>query len=176
MRLSYAFGKELNRVDRFNEMRVETKDARWAGTDSLVTATIVRDGVELLVRGVDHVGEDDLERGTIRNFDYYNLPLVNDETELLPEGVGTNVPPHPSFGFEFSNGLSGHLMLRLRISSDDMWIKDKIELYVRDIRWIPAALNWQEDSSWSYIAYWGQDIEMSTDPDEGYAVLNLILT
>ena len=87
--------------------------------------------------------------------------------------------PYPGYGLEFSNGLNGHLALRLRIRGDDMWIKDNVDLYVRMIRqkstsWDTIA--WQEDSDWTYIATWSKDIAMSTDSTEGYTTLTLTLT
>ena len=72
--------------------------------------------------------------------------------------------PYPGYGFEFSSGLNGHLRIRLRIRGDDMWIKDNVDLYVRVIRRVATSfdtLDWQEDSNWTYIASWTQDVAMS---------------
>lgn len=116
---------------------VETKDEPYAGTDSLVRATILRNGNELRVLRLDYPTEDDLERGAIRNYDYMGptkLPRRNDKTHELPDGIGQIPMPYPGYGFEFSDGLSGHLKIRLRIHGDDMWIKDNVDLYVRFIR------------------------------------------
>jgi hypothetical protein len=44
---------------------VETKDAPFAGTDSLVQATILRDGTELRVLNLDYPTENDLECFTL---------------------------------------------------------------------------------------------------------------
>ena len=161
---------------------VETKDARDAGTDSLVQATIVRDGADLRVLNLDYPTENDLERGAIRNYDYIGptrLPRRNDKTPELPPGVGQNPMPYPGYGFEFSNGLSGHLKIRLRINGDDMWIKDNVDLYVRVIRQRATSfdtLAWQEDPDWTYISSWGQDVGMSTDSSEGVTTWTLNLT
>ena len=78
--------------------------------------------------------------------------------------------PYPGYGFEFSNGLNGHLKLRLKINGDDMWIKDNVDLYVRFIRQKATSfdtLAWIEDPDWTYIATWNQDAAMSTDSSEG---------
>ncbi|HEY9834044.1 MAG TPA: hypothetical protein V6D26_26060 [Stenomitos sp.] len=161
---------------------VETKDAPFAGTDSLVQATILRDGAELRVLNLDYPTEDDLEPGAIRNYDYIGptkLPRRNDLTPELPPGVGQNPMPYPGYGFEFSNGLNRHLKIRLRIRGDDMWIKDNVDLYVRFIRQRATSfdtLAWQEDSDWTYIASWTQDVAMSTDKSEGVTTWNLNLT
>jgi hypothetical protein len=108
----------------------ETKDAPNAGTDSLVQATVIRDGADLRVLNLDYPTEDDLERGAIRNYDYSGptkLPRRNDQTPELPPGIGQNPMPYPGYGFEYSNGLNNHLKLRLRIRGDDMWIKDNVD-------------------------------------------------
>lgn len=161
---------------------VETKDSLNAGTDSLVQATVLRDGAELRVLNLDYPTEDDLERGAIRNYDYIGptkLPRRNDKTPELPPGIGQSPMPYPGYGFEFSNGLNGHLILRLRIRGDDMWIKDNVDLYVRFIRQKATSfdtLAWVEDPDWTYIASWTRDVPMSTDSSEGSTTWNLRLT
>lgn len=152
---------------------VQTKDAPYAGTDSTVQIVIMRDGEELRTRTLNHDGENDLERGATRNYDYRgetHLPRRNDETEELPDNIVQNPMPHPSYGFEFSNGLEGHLTIKLRITGQDMWIKDKVDLYVVFIRRRATSFDteeWQEDSNWTFIHSWTQDVEMSTDSSEG---------
>ncbi|MBL8526917.1 MAG: hypothetical protein JNL68_04480 [Burkholderiales bacterium] len=160
---------------------VATKDAPSAGTDNLVQATVLRDGAVLRVLNLDYPTENDLERGAIRNYDYIGptkLPRRNDQTPELPPGIGQNPMPYPGYGFEFSNGLSGHLVLRLRIRGDDMWIKDNVDLYVRFIRRRATSfdtLAWVEDPDWTYIASWSRDVPMSTDASEGFTTWNLVL-
>lgn len=161
---------------------VETLDAKDAGTDSLVQAGVLRDGTELRVLNLDYATEDDLERGAIRNYDYIGptkLPRRNDRTPELPPGIGRSPMPYPGYGFEFSAGLHGHLTLRLRIRGDDMWIKDGVDLYVRQIRERATSfdtLAWQEDTDWTYVASWNRDVPMSTDAAEGFTTWNLLLT
>ena len=154
-------------------LMVQTKNSPNAGTDHLVQTSVIRDGVELRVLNLDYPTEDDLERGAIRNYDYSGptkLPRRNDQTPELPSGIGQIPMPYPGYGFEFSNGLNGHLRLRLRINGDDMWIKDNVDLYVRFIRQKATSfdtLAWIEDPDWTYIASWTQDAAMSTDSSEG---------
>lgn len=161
---------------------VQTLNAPDAGTDSLVTATIVRDGVSLREFALDFALEDDLERGAIRAYDYSGptkLPRKNDQTPQLPDGVGQNPMPYPGFGFEFSNGMNGHLTIRLRIKGSDMWIKDNVDFYARQIRHVPTSfdtLAWQLDADWSYVATWSANKSMSTDSSEGFTTLNMNLT
>jgi hypothetical protein len=160
-------------------LHVQTKDAPDAGTDNLVTATIVRDGVEIKTLKLDYPSENDLERGAIRNYDYIGptrLQRINDKTPELPPGVGQIPMPYPSYGIEFSNGLNGHITVRLRIDGDDMWIKDNVDLYIRAIRLKATSfdtLEWMEDANWTYIGTWSKDVAMSTNSNEGVATLNL---
>lgn len=160
---------------------IETAKSQNAGTDSLVQASVLRDGKELRLLNLDYPTEDDLERGAIRNYDYIGptkLPRRNDKTPELPSGVGQDPMPYPGYGFEFSNGLSGHLTIQLRIRGDDMWVKDNVDLYVRRIHKKATSfdtLTWAEDSDWTYIATWNRDIALSTDNSEGVTILNLNL-
>ena len=160
---------------------VGTKDAPNAGTDSLVQASVLRDGNELRVLNLDYPTENDLERGALRSYDYMGptkLPRRNDQTPELPPGIGQIPMPYPGYGFEFSHGMPGHLRIRLRIRGDDMWIKDNVDLYVRLIRERATSfdtLAWQEDPHWTYVATWPQDVAMSTDSSEGVTTWTLNL-
>ena len=161
---------------------VQTRDVKHAGTDNLVQATVLRDGSQLRVLDLDYPNENDLERGAIRDYNYSGptkLPRRNDKTPPLPDGIGQNPMPYPGYGFEFSHGLGGHLTLRLRIKGDDMWIKDNVDLYVRQIRQKATSfdtLAWVEDPDWSYVATWSANKAMSTDSSEGVTTLNLVMT
>jgi hypothetical protein len=123
---------------------VETANKPYAGTDSLVQASLRRDGSEMRLLNLDYPTEDDLERGAIRNYDYIGptkLPRRNDGTPELPPGIGQIPMPYPGYGIEFSNGLSGHLAIRLRIRGSDMWIKDRVDLYIKQIRRIATSFD-----------------------------------
>lgn len=162
-------------------LNVGTKDERFAGTDSLIQAAVRRDGTTLGLLNLDYPTIDDHERGDARNYDYIGptkLVRNNDATPELPDGIGRIPMPYPGYGYEFSNGLSGHLTIQLRIRGDDMWIKDFVHLYVIFIRLVATSfdtLAWIEDNHWTYIASWTRDFEMSTDSDEGITRLNLVL-
>jgi len=155
---------------------VLTKDAPYAGTDNLVTAGIVRDGSSLLDLKLDYPTENDLERGAERAYYYSNLPWVNDKTPPLPPNVGQNPMPYPAHGVEFSSGMKGHLVLRLHIWGQDMWIKDNVDAYIREIKQNATSfdtLGWKEDSTWKYIGTWSQDVALSDDSSEGHTIWNL---
>jgi len=151
---------------------VATKDANFAGTDSLVRALIVRDGSELLGLRLDYPAENDLERGASRDYDYFTLPRINDQTPQLPDGIGQSPMPYPDHGIEFSSGMAGHLTLRLKIGGDDMWIKDQVDLYIREVRLVNTSFDTLE---WKHVATWGKDVAMSTDSGEGKSTWNLNL-
>lgn len=110
-------------MDRFDPTHRgdERRARRW--DRQLVLATILRNGNELRSLKLDYPTENDLERGAIRAYDYMGptkLPRRNDKTPELPSGIGQIPMPYPGYGFEFSDGLSGHLKIRLRIKGEDM--------------------------------------------------------
>ncbi len=160
---------------------VQTKNQRHAGTDSLVQASVRRNGSELALLNLDYPDEDDLERGAIRAYDYVGptkLARRNDRTPQLPDGIGQIPSPYPGYGLEFSDGLSGHLSIRLRIRGNDLWIKDNVDLYVQNIREVATSfdtLAWQLDTFWTYVASWSVDKRLSTDSSEGDTTLTLLL-
>lgn len=151
-------------------LTVETENAPNAGTDQLVTTSVLRDGNEVARLRLDYPAENDLERGAVRNYDYFGLARRNDQTEELPDGIGRNPMPYPDAGIEFSSGVAGHMKLRLQIHGDDLWIKDRVKLYVKQIRQQATSfdtLGWVEDEDWSHLATWDKDVPMSTDFFEG---------
>ncbi|MDQ1923547.1 hypothetical protein [Massilia pseudoviolaceinigra] len=158
-----------------------TKNVPNAETDNLVQASIIRNGTEIRVLNLDYAEVDDHERGDSRGYTYSGptkLPRRNDLTPVLPAGIGTIPMPYPGYGLEFSHGLSGHLQIKLRVNGDDMWIKDNIDLYVKFIRLRAidfGTLAWLEDTHWTYIASWTQDVALSNDDDEGVPTWTLNL-
>lgn len=157
---------------------VHTADSDDAGTDSLVRADVVRDGDALIALKLDYTDENDLERGATRAYEYVGLPRRNDSTPELPDDLAMSPSPYPDYGIEFSDGLQGHLVLRLRIAGDDMWIKDSVSLHVKEIRQRASSfdtLDWEDDRDWSYVGSWNRDVALSTDSDEGETTWNLRL-
>jgi hypothetical protein len=155
---------------------VRTKDADFAGTDSVVTATIVRDGKELYDLTLDYANEDDLERGASRRYWYLDIPRRNDGTPELPPDIGQIPMPYPDFGVQFSHGLAGHLALRLRVHGDDLWIKDEVDVSIREVSRVATSFDteaWQE-GPWQDVASFGQDVPISPHfPPEGHPFWNL---
>ena len=149
---------------------VWTKDAPVAGTDSLVTVEILRNGNHLFTGRVDFPQLDDLERGSVRFYGYTVPNRYLDRTPQLPDGIGRIPPPYPDTGIEFSDGLFGHLSCRLRIHSDDMWTKDRVDIYVKETRLVATSFDtvaWRTDQFWTHLGMWTQDINLSTDSNEG---------
>ena len=160
------------------KLRVSTKDSTDSGTDHVVRAGVLRDGNELARLELDYADENDLERGAVRSYYYSDLPRRNHHTPELPAGVGQSPMPYPDHGFEFSDGVNGHMKLRLRIHGDDKWVKDKVDLYVKEIRNVATSFDtmaWQEDATWTFVGSWPMDVPMSTDFSEGAATWTLTL-
>lgn len=162
-------------------LNVRTKDQPDAGTDGLLQAVILRDNREIVALNLDYPSEDDHERGASRNYDYTGptkLQRRNDETPPLPPGIGRDPMPYPGYGIEFSSGMRSHLKIELRTDGEDMWIKDSVDLYVRQIRQVATSLDtldWIEDSYWTYVASWPRDVSLSRDGSEGVSTWKLTL-
>jgi hypothetical protein len=160
-------------------LTVETGNTSNAGTDNLVQAAVLRDGTELRLLNLGYPAENGVERSAVRNYDSIGptrLPRRNDQTPELPPGVGMTPMPYPLYGFEFSNGLPGHLTIRLRIRGAAAWMKDRVDLFIRELRLRPDSfdtLAWREDSAWTHVAHWRRDVAMNTDSDEGVTTWTL---
>jgi hypothetical protein len=156
---------------------VRTGDTPPAGTDNLVLAHILRDDNEIAALRLDYADENDLERGAFRNYYYSSLPRRNDRTPTLPDGIGQNPMPYPDRGLEFSSGLAGHLKIRLSIGGDDLWLKDNVDLFIKEIRNVATSfdtLAWVTDPTWEYVGTWSRDVVLSQDPAEGTAAWTLV--
>lgn len=154
--------------------RVGTEDAAFAGTDSLITVEIIRDGDHLFTGRLDFGHLDDHERGDSRFYGFTVPELYLDETSRLPEGIGRIPMPYPNTGIEFSNGIHPHLKCRLRIHADDMWIKDVVEIYIKEAQLDGASLAWAEAPIWTRLGAWTQDVPMSRDSSEGETTWTLL--
>jgi hypothetical protein len=160
-------------------LTVKTKDAPYAGTGDLVQAIFKRDGERLGTFDLAKPGVDDHERGDERNYDFEgasNLPRRTDETLELQPGVQSDPMPYPPYGFEFSNDLEGHLVIRLQTDGDNMWIKDNVDFYIKQFRVVETASgaeDWRVDISWHYIKSWDRDVSISLDDDDAPVVLQV---
>lgn len=144
---------------------VKTKDRKYAGTDSDVQAGFLRNGWELTYGTLDLAG-DDLGRGDERGYNFIFSDWFNDRTQPIDFDPSPNPPPYPDRGIEYSNGLVGNLGIRLRIMGADMWIKDELHIYTKQIRLKSTALSepsWRLDDDWHYEGSSLTDVRMSTD-------------
>lgn len=156
--------------------QVKTKNAKFAGTDSLVTVEILRDNKHLFTGKLDFAFIDDLEPGDNRFYGYTFKELFFDKTPPLPDGVGQSPAPYPSTGMEFSSGLKNHLKCRLRIHNDDMWTKDQVDIFVKQIQKVADGFDlwqWKIDANWTHLGAWTKDVNLSTDSSEGVTTLTL---
>jgi hypothetical protein len=161
------------------KLTVSTSNREDAGTDDWVQAVVLRDGAEIVRLSLDYLDEDDLERGSTREYFYPgpSIPRRNDKTRELGPDVGQSPMPYPEFGLEFSSGLKGHLQIRLEINNTDMWIKDEVELHVKNISQRATSfdtVDWKEDSDWTFVAVWDKEKAMSLDSSEGVSRLRLV--
>ncbi|HEX3250127.1 MAG TPA: hypothetical protein VHS05_11915 [Pyrinomonadaceae bacterium] len=160
-------------------LKVLTKDARYAGTDDLVQAIFSRDDHVVTTFNLDKPGVDDHEPGDERRYVFSgasNLPRDTDQTVELQPGVREDPMPYPPFGFEFSNGLDDHLVIRLQVVGNDMWVKDRVDFDIKQIRLVNTASNtrdWGVDPSWSHVKTWNPDVRLSLDPREGLPFMDL---
>lgn len=170
---------------------VWTKHSVNAGTEDRLTVDIYRDGEYLFSVRLS----EGLERGDAH---YYNFPIRNryfDESEPpQPPGVLRHLrypalyppprpasspsgdlgdyvfrrPRYPASGIEFSNGVAGNLGCRFRIHGDDKWIKDQVDVYVKEIRPGATGIDWVEDDYARHLGSWREDVPLSTYSDEGF--------
>ncbi len=156
---------------------VWTEDAVYAGTDHLVTIEVMRDNRVLWAGKFDYSTEDDLEAGAQRWYGYVVPGLYLDETPPLPEGIGRIPAPYPSQGMEYSNGLHDHMRCRLHIHGDDMWTKDRVDIWVKEIKQVATSfdtLDWVEQD-WTHLGAWTQDTNLSWDGGEGFTTWTLLV-
>lgn len=157
--------------------RVWTDAAPYAGTDNLVLVNLMRDGDTKERLRLDYAHLDDLEPNS-RRFYGFQIPRRHlDKTKPLPDGIGQIPSPYPATGIEFSADLRGHLKCQLEIKGDDLWIKDRVDIYVKYISLKATSFDtveWLEDAFWTRLGIWGQDVTLSRDSGEGFTRWNLV--
>ena len=158
---------------------VYTKNSPNAGTSNTVRVRVLRN--DNVVRGWPFPAMllKDQERDDIQVFKWDEpryFPRDHDRTPEPIPGLTEDPQPFPDYGFEFTDGLFGHLGLRLEIDGRDMWFMDNIDLDVKYIRWNGYGIDsfvWERDLYWTRVFSWRQDVRMSTDPSEGVATWTL---
>ena len=154
---------------------IQTDSDPGAGTDSLVTLTILREDFPVISLVVEPGETGRLDRGASQFFMWQ------------PQGTffvpATNVTwiaslPYPN-AVEFPDGVEGHMRAQFQIHGDDMWKKDKVSAYVKYSHYeaVPGTIDsfvWVEDLNWSHVGDFTQDVEMSTDSTEGLTTWTLL--
>jgi hypothetical protein len=138
---------------------------------------ILRDGDHLFTGRLDYPDVDDHEPGDTRFYGFTVPEIYLDETPALPPGIGAIPMPYPEAAIEFSHGIHPHLQCRLRIHGTDMWIKDSVEILVKETRLTATSFDtvaWQEAPTWTRLGGWHQDVRMSRDSSEGVTTWTLL--
>lgn len=152
-----------------------TSGARFSGTDSQVTVTILRDDSPIIALNMEPGNTPRLHRGE-SSFYWWRFTgtiFTDGDTVTWIGGL-----PYPD-GVEIPNDVQGHLKCRFRIFGDDLWRKDEIVGYVRYITYhhIPGtidAFEWVPDLNWTQVGVFSRDGVLSTDPSEGFVTWTLI--
>ncbi|MFN8372737.1 MAG: hypothetical protein U0694_07650 [Anaerolineae bacterium] len=158
-------------------VRVRTKAASTASTDSPVIAAIMRDTIALYAFFLNPEFRTfarpnlEISSGTDRDFFQYSLPKSSDSP--VPDEPGGQ----PPYGLEFGSGLAEHCTLKLRIFGNDLWITDEVELLIRELHPVhlpetSKAFTWVEETNWKSVGLWSKDIRISSDTSEGFAIVN----
>ena len=161
------------------KLLVDTDYAMSAGTKDLVDVSFRRDGKSLFDYPLDFPPLTGIERLSTNIYVWSGkdaLPRRNDKTPELPSGEVQIPMPYPSYGIEFSDGLNGHLGLRINIRGDDKLMVGLVELSVKHIKLENGPLGfqlWRRGSHWSQLGSWLGTWILSTDPHEGQKSFDL---
>lgn len=160
---------------------IRTGDLPSTGTHSLVQVRVLRDEDVLTIFPLDAPPEIGLPHESIMTFELVGpdwLPRHNDETPNYPPGYAANPMPYPSYGFEFSHGLPGHMRLQLWIDGDDAFQWMWVDLAVKVIREVDTQFGfkiWKRHPFWQEVQLWEPEsyVTMSSNPNKGYPVYEL---
>jgi len=149
------------------DWRVETGHQWWSGTDDTVKIEIWRDSTLIKRLNLEPGDTSRLDRS--ENTNYYWV--FQDPDGLGVSVSGTVVP----YSVSFPNGVNGHLKVKLVAKGDDAWEKIAIDSTVTtgQLKHVPGTIDsmkWIEDYD---SFYFGQDVVLSTDSDEGYTTWTL---
>ena len=154
---------------------IKTKESPNAGTDDPVDISILRDGAQF--GGVLSIVRDNkLEPG---NYEFYTRRLPGPYRDRgrygpfrrtisrIADRLWLILRRIPGFGVEYANGLEGHFECQLSIAGNDTWVKEQVDLYVKE-----AKLNhfgiWVVNPEWIYLGSCTQDVSFSTNPEDGF--------
>lgn len=147
---------------------IKTGEEWWSGTDTKIILEIFRDTTKLLDAYLEPGSTPRLDRSELAT--YYWI-FTN------PSGIGVSVSGTPiPYYIDFTNGVRGHLRVRLTAKGRDAWEKDWIRsnVYFGELRHIPGtidSLKWVQD--WETFLF-SRDVILSTDSSEGFSQLTLM--
>lgn len=147
---------------------INTDEDWWSGTDTRITCEIFRDDSRLLLANLEPGNTPRLDRAELATY-YW---VFQNPDGLGVSVSGTTVP----YSVNFRDGIRGHLRVRFTAKGHDAWEKDWIRsnVYSGELRHVPGTIDsmvWVED--WETF-FFGRDVILSTDSDEGFASLTLI--
>jgi hypothetical protein len=99
-----------------------------------------------------------------RTYDYLRLDRVSDRTPLLLHDAGGHLLPYPEYGVEYSQGLYGHLRVRLLTDPRTARLaggRDDVRPPAAPPVVGPRRIAWVEDEDWSFLGTWGCGIPLS---------------
>jgi hypothetical protein len=159
-------------------LRVSTRNQAGAGTDRLVTCTIVRDDEAIVALKLDHPNIDDMEPGKTNYYDFIGPEKIALRPDTLKRQRRDRIESKPTYGIEFAKGVKGHLSLQFKVHGEDVWVKDAVDLFIREIKPLEDSkgqIHWVEDKVWTHVASWGRDIPLSATNEKAFQALTLKL-
>jgi len=156
--------KKVTKID----WTIKTGEKWWSGTDTKVVCKIFKDDHCLVTAYLEPGNTPRLDKSELAT--YYWI-FQN------PTGIGVSLSGTPvPYYIQFPDGIEGHLQVHFTALGENAWEKDWIRSNVHhgDMKHIPGtidSLKWVEN--WDTF-FFGKDIVLSTDPDEGYVTLILV--
>jgi hypothetical protein len=130
---------------------------------AVVPVVLLRDGLEVSRLRLD-IPDHRAGTAASRTYDYLRLDRVSDRTPLLLHDAGGHLLPYPEYGVEYSQGLYGHLRVRLLTDPRTAASLEGVTMFVHRLRHRvvgPRRIAWVEDEDWSFLGTWGCGIPLS---------------
>jgi hypothetical protein len=130
---------------------------------TVVPVVLLRDGLEVSRLRLD-LPDHGAGSAASRTLDYLQLDRVSDRTPLLLHDAGGRLLPYPEYGVEYSQGLYGHLRVRLLTDARTAASLEGVTMFVHRLRHRvvgPRQIAWVEDEEWSFLGTWGCGIPLT---------------
>jgi hypothetical protein len=147
---------------------IKTGEQWWSGTDTRIGCEMFKDATLLQRANLEPGNTPRLDRAEQATY-YWEF---KNPSGLGVAVSGTTVP----YYIEFPNGIAGHLRVRFTAYGQDAWEKDWIRsnVFHGQLRAVPGTIDsmvWVQD--WDTF-FFGRDVVLSTDKNEGFASLTLL--